>query len=151
MNKEQLQEELGIKTRQWQRWCKSLGFSASLDSYSPEQIDQLKKLRDLLREKVNFEEAVTTISGKEPPKENAIASALMKRAKSQLDALCPEEIGEALVDLFDQRVAVAFVKGAQRKKPTAFEQMVGNFYPLAIEGDDCLEALILEAADDETA
>ncbi len=151
MNKEQLQQELGIKTRQWQRWCSSLGFSASLESYSPEQVDQLKRLKELLREKKSFEEAVTLISGKEPPKENPFATALIKRAKSQLDILRPEEIGEALIEVFDERVAIGFLKGAQRKKPTAFEQMVGNFSPFAIEGDDCLEALILEAADDEVA
>ena len=26
MKKEQLQEELKLKTRQWQKWCSSLGF-----------------------------------------------------------------------------------------------------------------------------
>jgi hypothetical protein len=151
MSKEELQQELRLKTRQWQRWCGALGFSASLESYSEEQINQLQKLRQLLNEKVNFDDAIATITGQPPPEENAFASALMKRAKSQLDALRPEEIGDALVEVFDQRVAIGFIKGAKRKKPTAFEQMVGSFSPLAIEGDDCLEVLILEAGDDEVA
>lgn len=151
MSKEELQQQLGLKTRQWQRWCGALGFSASLESYSQEQINQLQKLRQFLNEKVNFDDAIAAITGKAPAEENDFSSALLKRAKSQLDALKPEEIGKALVSVYDERVAIAFIKEAQKKKPTAFEQIMGNFSQLLIDDEDCLEALILEAGDDEVA
>lgn len=150
MKQSDLIETLGISAPTFRRWRGSLGITAK-DSYSEEEQQKFLDLRDLINSGENFRDAIAAISGEAPPEQNAFTSALVKRAKSQLDALKPEEIGEALVDIFDQRVATGFIKGAQRKKPTAFNQLIGTFSPLAIEGDDCLDALILEAADDEVA
>ena len=150
MEQFKLVETLGISASSFRRWRGALGIPAK-DSYSEEEQQLFLDLKSLIDSGENFKDAIATMSGQPPPEENAFASALMKRAKSQLDALRPEEIGDALVEVFDQRVAIGFIKGAKRKKPTAFEQMVGTFSPLAIEGDDCLEALILEAGDDEVA
>lgn len=150
MDQSTLIETLDISDSSFRRWRKALGIPAK-DSYSEEEQQKFLDLKDLIESGEKFRDAIAAISGQPPPEENAFATALMKRATSQLDALRPEEIGDALVEVFDQRVAVGFLKGARRKKPTAFEQMVGTFSPLSIEGDDCLEALILEAADDEIA
>ncbi|MCT7987634.1 hypothetical protein [Laspinema olomoucense] len=150
MEQAQLIKTLGISESSFRRWRKELRIPAK-DSYSDEEKQQFQDLKDLLDSGEKFRDAIATISGQPPSEENPFATALMNRAKSQLNALRPQEIGEALVDAFDQEVAVGFLKGIKRKKPTAFEQMVGSFSPLAIEGDDCLEALILEAADDEVA
>lgn len=148
MTKEELQQQLGIKLRQWQRWCKGLGFSASLESYSQEQIEQLEKLKQLLKEKYSFDDAIAAITGKVPQEDNPLGSALIKRAKSQLDALQPEAIGEYLIEEFDRRVAAAFIGAAKSKKPSAFEQMIRGFDPLALDEGDCLEALLLEEGED---
>ena len=146
MKKEQLQEELKLKTRQWQRWCSGLGFSASLDSYSENQIKQLRQLRKLLDEKQTFEDAVATITGK-PKQEGGMGSALAGRYSKEINQLAPG-IAEAMVEALDTAVMQSFEQKLKTTKPRIFEQFANNF-SLAISGDDIMDAMLLEGSEDE--
>lgn len=146
MKKEQLQQELGLKTRQWQRWCSGLGFAASLDSYSPEQINQLRQLRQLLNERQNFDDAIAQITEK-PRQSGGMGTALAGRYSKEINQLAPG-IAEAMVEALDAAVMVSFEQKLKTTKPRIFEQFANNF-SLAISGDDIMDAMLLEGSDDE--
>ena len=146
MKKEQLQQELGLKTRQWQRWCAGLGFSASLESYSENQINQLRQLRKLLNEKQTFDDAIATITG-QPKQSGGMGSALAGRYSKEINQLAPG-IAEAMVEALDNAVMASFEQKLKTTKPRIFEQFANNF-SLAISGDDIMDAMLLEGGDDE--
>lgn len=147
MTKEQLQERLGLKTRQWQRWCKALGFSASLEAYSEEQIEQLERLRQLLNEKMAFDDAVTQITGKSQ-QQGGLGNSLATRYSREINQLAPS-IADAMVEALDRAVMASFEQKLKSSKPRIFEQFLDSF-SLAIDSDDVLDAMLLEGADDES-
>lgn len=147
MNQSELIEILGISKPSFRRWRTGLGIEAK-ESYSEEEQQQFLDLQERLDSKEKFQDAIAAITGKAPAEENPLGSALIKRAKSQLDSLQPEAIGEYLIHEFDRRVAAAFIGAAKSKKPSAFEQMIMGFDPLALDEGDCLEALLLEEGED---
>jgi hypothetical protein len=147
MNQSQLIQILEISKPSFRRWRAGLGIAAK-DTYSEDEQQQFLDLKERLDSGEKFRDAIAAITGKAPVEENPLGSALIKRAKSQLDSLQPEAIGEYLIHEFDRRVAEAFIKGAKAKKPTAFEEMIRGFDPLALDEGDCLEALLLEEAED---
>jgi hypothetical protein len=147
MKKEQLQEELKLKTRQWQKWCSSLGFSASLESYSDEQISQLRQLRQLLNERQSFDDAVAQITGQPKQSAGGMGSALAGRYSKEINQLAPG-IAEAMVEALDSAVMQSFEQKLKTTKPRIFEQFANNF-SLAISGDDIMDAMLLEGGEDE--
>lgn len=147
MNQSELIEILGISKPSFRRWRAGLGIEAK-ESYSEDDQQQFLDLKERLDSKEKFRDAIAAITGKAPKEDNPLGSALIKRAKSQLDSLQPEAIGEYLIEEFDRRVAAAFIGAAKSKKPSAFEQMIQGFDPLALEEGDCLEALLLEEGED---
>lgn len=149
MDQSQLIELLGLSASSFRRWRSGLGITPK-DSYPEDEQQQFLDLKDYLDQGIGFKEAVAKITGQAPQEDNPIAEALLKRAKSQLDVLNPEAIGKSLVPVFDQRVAISFIKEAKNSKPTAFEQMFGNSL-LTLDPSDTIDALILEAAEDDPA
>lgn len=147
MTKEQLQQQFGIKGRQWQRWCKALGFNASLESYSEEQIEQLERLRQLLNERMAFEDAVAQITGK-PKQEENLGTLLAARYSKEINQLAPS-IADAMIEALDRAVMQSFEQKLKSSKPRIFEQFIDSF-SLAIDSDDVLDAMLLEGADDES-
>lgn len=147
MKKEQLQAEFGIKTRQWQRWCVGLGFSASLESYSDEQIKQLRQLKQLLNERQTFEDAIAQITGNPKQSSGGMGSALAGRYSKEINQLAPG-IAEAMVEALDSAVLQNFEQKLKTTKPRIFEQFAANF-SLAISGDDIMDAMLLEGGEDE--
>lgn len=147
MDQLELIELLGISKSSFRRWRGDLGIAIK-DSYSEEEQQQFLDLKERLGSKEKYRDAIAAITGKAPQEENPLGSALIKRAKSQLDALQPEAIGEYLIQEFDRRVAIGFIGAAKSKKPSAFEQMIQGFDPLALEEGDYLEALLLEEGED---
>jgi hypothetical protein len=147
IKKEQLQAEFGIKTRQWQRWCVGLGFSASLESYSDEQIKQLRQLKQLLNERQTFEDAIAQITGNPKQSSGGMGSALAGRYSKEINQLAPG-IAEAMVEALDSAVLQNFEQKLKTTKPRIFEQFAANF-SLAISGDDIMDAMLLEGGEDE--
>lgn len=147
MEQSQLIELLGLSASSFRRWRLSLGLTPK-ESYNEEEQQQFSDLKDYLDQGIGFKEAVAKVTGIAPQEANPVAEALLERSKKQLDILNPEGIGKSLVPVFDQRVAISFIKEAKSSKPTAFEQMFGNSL-LTLDPADTIDALILEAAEDD--
>ncbi|HEY9874472.1 MAG TPA: hypothetical protein V6D12_13610 [Candidatus Obscuribacterales bacterium] len=147
MNQAELIQALGIADSTFRSWRSALGIQPK-KQYDDSDIERFQALQNATSAGQRFDDAVRDITGEAPRQQtngfvNAVKNGVGRQLNQQADM-----VGAGLAEAFQEQVYSSFLKHLSRGKFDRFEQLIEstNF---ALDGDDPLEAYLIEAGEDE--
>ena len=146
MNQSELIQLLDIADSTFRSWRSALGIQPK-KVYSDSDVERFQALKDDTSAGKRFDDAVRDITGDAPQSSNGFVDAIQKGIGKQLNQQA-DMAGAALAEAFQVQVHAAFLKHLSRGKFDRFEQLIEST-SFALDGDDPMEAYLIEGADDE--
>lgn len=146
MNQKDLIQELKIADSTFRKWRSALNIAAK-SAYTEEEVAKLSELKNRTESGERYETVIADMTGQERTESSGLASALGKHYIPAIKQIA-EPVAEDFIRELDKQV-FAFVGKKLRSRGASLEQFESAL--LAGDGEDPIEALVLEGCADEAA
>jgi len=148
MQQAELIELLGISDSYFRKWRAGLGIEPKA-TYPDDEVEQFTRIKQALDSGLKLPDAIAQITGKEPASKNSnnFVDAIKKGVGRQLTQQA-DLAGAALSEVFQEQVFDSFLKHLSRGRFDRFEELIEST-SFALDGDEPLEAFLIEGAVDE--
>ncbi|MBW4680197.1 MAG: hypothetical protein KME19_08940 [Microcoleus vaginatus WJT46-NPBG5] len=146
MQQKELIKDLGIADSTLRKWRAALNIPAK-NSYSEEEVAKLGELKTRTQAGERYEAVIADMTGQDRTEPNGLASALGKHYIPAIKQIA-EPVAENFIRELDKQV-FAFVSKKLRSRGASLEQF--EVALLTSDGEDPIDALLLEGCTDEAA